>query len=347
MTLYFPSNATSDPRELPELRRALAEMAIDNGAWERSEIDRLQREQVRYGADRDDILAFKRAINSMQWYQEMLPTAQLIHITADLCEVLFATLDSVPDDLVLSETDPPVLNGLVVFETPFIGLDSENVGNEIRVDAMLWGPVQLPPREIWLSDADGVIPGYALASFRFMDPETHTDQAALESKAMADYFGVKGNKMWMPLGRADWCIGDEIRHPTHHGIEADSLANKSMMEDRKLAAALWALVKQKRAVTVTTTTAPRHARKRLERQGDYHPKEVQVLHLRRPEYLPRHADGSTGRKLGVRFPVRPHYRMVACGPGRSERRMVLIPPHFRGPMDAPISHIERVWEVDR
>ena len=55
----------------------------------------------------------------------------------------------------------------------------------------------------------------------------------------------------------------------------------------------------------------------------------------------------TGRKLNVRFPVKAHYRRQPYGKGRQLRRLVLVPAHWRGPDGAPVSKVERVWELDR
>ncbi|MCA3265756.1 MAG: hypothetical protein ING19_06770 [Azospirillum sp.] len=37
------------------------------------------------------------------------------------------------------------------------------------------------------------------------------------------------------------------------------------------------------------------------------------------------------RKIASRFMVRGHWRNQAHGPGRSERKLVYITPHYRGP----------------
>lgn len=49
----------------------------------------------------------------------------------------------------------------------------------------------------------------------------------------------------------------------------------------------------------------------------------------------------TGTPLGVRTRVVGHFRRVACGPGRTERRKRWIEPFWRGPMDGEVSNPKR------
>lgn len=382
--IYWPAHATVDPRELPELRRGLLDLSVAGGSWERAEWERSlgmmagnplgfsmsDQSQPPTGGESfppgTRIVSGPRgysaeelpnvitsaqihAENCMTWWRTHLQEAQLIHVSSELCEVIYASLDSMPEDRVLEVTDPPVPQGLIVFQTPYIGIDAGSEFEQVRVDAMLWGPVRLPPRDGWPLATDSVLPGFAMGAFRFMDPLTQDDLVARELRAMCEQEGlpVEGQRGWIPLGRSDWLLGDMIQTPPHNGIDPASKQHESMMEDRKLMAAIWALVKQKRIVERTIVQPRREAAKRLDRRGDKSRRDIEVIHLRRPEYRPTHADGSTGRKVGVRYAVKPFWRNQAWGPGWSKHRLILVPAHMRGPEGAPIQNIERIWEVDQ
>ncbi|MEU6246119.1 hypothetical protein [Glycomyces sp. NPDC047010] len=71
---------------------------------------------------------------------------------------------------------------------------------------------------------------------------------------------------------------------------------------------------------------------------------IRVVDLRsRPATVPREESEESGRTLQHRVIVRGHWRHQACGPNRSERRLVWIDQHLRGPERAPIQGTERVY----
>lgn len=362
MSTYWPRGATGDPRQLPELRRALVEFAAQDGPWAEAEQVRAMRSITGAGGgkldeqdtqfevmsgpkgyNREELgaaiqQAAMRAKDGMRWSREMLERAQLMHVSAELCDILYASADTIPDDVVLSPDMLPTPIGFCVFETPFIGIDAGDEHDEVRVDAFMWGPVRFPPRDDWLSHTVAH-DGFGFAAFRYMDPEHQDDAAASEAIAM--------RRMWIPLGRADWVVGDRVDRTPHDGIIPGSPQDMSMREDRKLISALWAIVQQKLVVERTRIQAPKAARKRLARKGDTADPAVEVVHLRRPEYKGRNEDGGSEHRYGVRWAVRPHWRNQAWGPKMSKRKLILVPPHMKGDPDAPVKNIERVWSVDR
>jgi hypothetical protein len=361
---YFPRQVSEDPRQMPELRRALLDFGHKGGPWERAEMVRSMQDMIgTYNGKADDVdlraftgpkgigaeempkaleAAQIRGVNAMTWYRDGLERAQLMHVSPEMCEVLFASEQSIPPDTVLHEDMLPTPSGFCVFGQPFTGIDSGEERDEIRVDAVLWHPVRLPPRDEYLYGVDGALPGIAMAAFRYMDAMNQHDQMANEEMGGGN---GQDSKLWLPLGRADWLFDDTIEKLPHEGLHPGK-AHDSMMEDRRLHAALWSLIQQKRLVTRTAVLASKPARKRLDRQGDTTSREVEVIHLRRPEYRPLNADGSTGRKIGVRFTVRPHWRNQPYGKDSAKRKLILIPPHWKGDPDAPIQHTERVWSLD-
>lgn len=365
MTLpYFP-RAVGDPREMPELRAALMEMARPNGTWVHAEMEKMLMSiagpaHVRHEGNalvaeapvgisphemmRRVEIAEAQSNNTVRWYNEQLPKAQMIHVTEEMTDFIVAASESVPSGMTLTMDDAPSPGGLVVFARPVMGTDAgpERTGNEVRVDGILWAPVSLPTRDVaWYDERAGelLIHGVSIASFRMLAPE--------QDDVIAQQLGIR-DVMWIPLGRSDWPWGDRMdEKPSEHLPNASDGQWVSILEDRRLLAALWATINQKRLITTEAVQPRPHARKRLERAGHTGRDEtVRVVHLRRTEYQAvERTEGE--RRVGVRFPVRPHYRRQAYGPGRTLRRIVLVPAHWRGPDDAPITHTERIWEVDR
>ena len=252
-TPYFPRTVFADPRDMPEFRKGLADLAAPGGFHEQAEQFRTMNDLAGNfkatsldhvaglapgpdvdglpagskviagprGIGPDDIgdqlnVAMARANNSMNWFRTALDRAQLIHVSEDLCDVLFSAHDSVPGDTTLTMEMSPAPFGLVVFAHPFVGIDSGTEFSEVRVDAVLWGPVKLPPRDEIYSTADGVVDGVAIAAYRYINPYEHTDEAAVSLRKELDENQpdvLPGGSMWTPLGRSDWVIGDTIDTP--------------------------------------------------------------------------------------------------------------------------------------
>jgi hypothetical protein len=343
--ITFP-RAVDQPRALPELRAALIGMASPEGVWTQAEMIRLMAglddaDQEQYGP-----AAVKHALNTVYWYAHLLPQAQLIYVSPEMTDFIVAAAEGVPPDTTLALTDAPAPTGLVVFGRPVYGTDAgpERPGAVVRVDGMMWGEVGLPPRDVDWTDPSTFdehtphIAGVSAAMFRMVEPG-QPDEEALG--------GPTYRTAWVPLGRSDWPWGDELASkPSEYLPHASPEQWTSMMEDRRLLTALWAVINQRRLVDRTEVWPDRALRRRLERMGQAGRDErVSIVHLRRAEAT-AHAEGS-GRHVGVRFVVRGFYRRQPVGPGRTERKLVYVAPHWRGPLDAPVVHAERIWSVDR
>jgi hypothetical protein len=350
MTALVQVEVAGDPRRLPELRHGLREAATTGGPWFLAEFSRLLGDGPPEGIAVDQAVnaAVNAADNHIGWVRRSLDNAQLMHVTADMCDVLYASLDSMPDDFVLTEGVPSRPYGLVVFAKPYFGIDAGDHDNTVRVDAIVWGLVNLPLRNRDGDDTPewqttpAVRPGFGFYALRWVDgtPDDARSRDALERLPAA-------LRTWWPLGRSDWAIGDRVADTVHDGIDPTSRVHASMVDDRRLMTALWSIVRQTQVVATTTVVADRAAQRRLDRSGSRAERTVQVIHLRRREYMPRGEQPGDGRRVRVRFAVRPFWRNQACGPGWSQRRLILVPAHFRGPTDAPLTRIERIWNLDR
>lgn len=114
--------------------------------------------------------------------------------------------------------------------------------------------------------------------------------------------------------------------------------------------ALWAVMNQDLG-RPEVESPPRQARKRAERAGKE--PDVHVVHLRRhardlggEEEETGEVDSEGKRKIRVRFWVKPFWRRQWY-PKQQTHRLILIPPHERGPADAPLKTKPTVKVVDR
>src|SRR5262245_23669769 len=331
MAIYFP-RAVSNPRQMPELRVALMQMAVPSGAWANSEFQKLLLDIVGgaehstitksdidgttiiagpkgYGKDEmenmGDIItkASSMADNNVRWYRDVLPEAQLIHIEERMVDFIVAAGDAAPDDLTIHLSDAPCPAGLVVFAKPVWGTDAgpENPGGPVRVDGIIWAPTRLPGRNVkWyqhedtINDGPNDVLGISIASLRMLEP------------ANDDIPGTKVSQvMWIPLGRTDWPWGDRLDTMLEAAPNPSPNQHASMREDRRLLAALWATINQKRLVDTEIVLPERHAVKRMVKAGYAgQDNRVQIIHLRRSEYRMLDQTDTTGRKLQFRITVK-------------------------------------------
>ena len=151
---------------------------------------------------------------------------------------------------------------------------------------------------------------------------------------------------WAPLGRSDWIIDQPISSRPWRQLTDG--AHASYVEDRKVLAALWALLGLPGVASQTEERIDRQAMRRTERAGiDRKLSRVRVIRLRE---LPHESDGEqepstspTGRRApDHRTLVGPFWRWQACGKNWSERRLTFIAPFIRGPKDKPLHVPEKV-----
>lgn len=360
------TKVVGDPRTMPTLRGELLECAVPDGVWFGTEHERVLREMVGfgtahtdeqgrriiagpkgYGADELPLLTeagLQRAHKQVDLYRRHLTAAQLVYVTPELTDVVTDVAAATPDDITITLGDLPAPAGLVVFGKPVWGTDAgpDTPGQAVRMDGLIWGSAQLPP---WDSDwSDPTVPytveALAIGLLRLIERD-HDDRLGIE-------FGEGRHApsvlpIWLPLGRTDWPYGRPLIE--RHRIDLPESAHTSMIEDRRLIAALFAVLNQRRLVETVHVDPDRPQRRRLERRGHTAP-SVRVIHLRR-EVRAAGSEHGEGRSVHVRFPVRAHTRKQPYGPGRALRRLVVVPAHWRGPLDGPVVHTERVWSLDR
>lgn len=181
-----------------------------------------------------------------------------------------------------------------------------------------------------LEFSDGTtFPGYTPEALAYARQHRDDDVTVTVSAALKGGF-------WAPMGHSDWPAADRL--DTIPPWCSEGVMWASFVEDRQLIAALFTCLAQEGIASRVIEGAPRPVRKRAERQGIKGPSDVVVVDLRHPrktyDHVPEAPEGATLRTH--RWLVREHPRWQPCGPRRSERRLIIVPAHIKGPPGAPL-----------
>ena len=314
--------------------------------------------------------ATRQAQHYADWYKSALNVAQLIHVDETMVDLVTDFAAAAPADIVLHEYDLP---------TRPVSSCSPSRSTAPTPDPSIPASrcVSTPCCGGRSSSRRATSPGTTRAATDLRHPGVSIASFRMIAPGDTDHLGEMFNfpeEFWMPLGRSDWLFEDRLDRPAADHFPnqgpsqedfkeafADGLTNpigsqmlikstlfESHMEDRRLLAALWATLNQRRLVDLIDVPPDKYVRKRLARaKQPERPDTVRIVHLRRSEFRHLQTGTGTGHKLSVRFPVRSHYRRQPYGPGRQLRKLIIVPAHWKGPDDAPISHVEKVWELDR
>jgi hypothetical protein len=256
-------------------------------------------------------------------------------------DLLQATAPSYPDDVALRPDLIPRRYGFCVFAHPLTGLDAQAEGETVYMSALAWAPVRLNPTGA---------PGVGLCWYVRYSSERALAVVEGERRASREVLAeiAEGSwvDMWAPMGRTDWVFGSTVSERYHDAVGPTISAAQweSMVEDRRIAASLWALAATPTVVADTPLARSRQERRQAERHRVSLP-EVRVLSLR-PGSTAVVPAGHRHVEWRHRWVVRAHWRSQAYGPGRTLRRPVLIPAHVKGPADAELKvPTETVWRL--
>lgn len=325
------------PRDLPEVRMWLSDLYKPHSRF------------VEFATD-------------VRFIRETLGTSKLWWVTKETCEMLAASSPTIPDDVTLRWEDIPIPSGFAVFEQDLMGSDAEIPGAEVRISAMMWGPVELPPvgsERIGpnlfedINEPGRVGLGIGMWTRANLDKGLTGDMLARHSGTLAALNEMQTLSQHEPhmlrgevftyIGRTDWLNGRPITLITPGAGRSSEHTARSMTEDRKLITALWAITRMP-VVSVVDEHIPRFVARRSTRRG--YDASVQVLTLHGPKLdqpTGEHTEG--GRDWQHQWIVGPHWRWQPYGPQRTLRRLTLIPAHRKGPADKPLLGAERVWRV--
>ena len=277
-------------------------------------------------------------------------SARLFWVPPEETTAIVEGAQDLPDNLVLTEDAFPSVSGFVVFGADWYGIDAlTGLRAKFPIRAMRWGPVNLT----WEGHADAAIAisSYTTSSsmnriLATMEPDeirqvivnmglTPSDDMVADIIAgevayMREYKpGQRGP--WTPLGRSDWTMGESWRE---HPFGKDHSSYTSIIEDRQIMSALWALMESCPPHEIAPSRAER---RRAERRGG-NAAPVRVVTWRGPRgERVASTDTVEGRHMTKRFIVKTHWRHQAYGPGRTLRKWILVPKHWRGPEDGEIA----------
>lgn len=329
------------PRDVPELRNWLIRQ------WQPGRPFSMMPYNERADPHRDD-----RASSQIpMWCWTALPRADLWWVSADMVDLVETSSTDLPS-VELTRGLVPSPTVFAVFERPLQGVDAVTPDSPVLVDAVMWDKSMIPKRDWTGHDAaisvfmyrrinydDGLTPGelgHAARTFADYDPTlgaSRVSPGAIHANGTVDL--TLHGEMWLPLGRTDWRIGDDWADP--HWNDEPELAVRSMSEDRRWLATLWALSTQPNVVDLREENPTRPVRREAKRRG-YSDPTVRVVSLRRSVYEGAGAsrEPGAGRTFHVRWPVRGHWRNQAYGPGHRYRRPTFIASYIKGPEGAPL-----------
>lgn len=289
-----------------------------------------------------------------------LQRAALYWTAPAMVDLLAAVAPDIPPDVRPVDLVWPDPCGLVVFATPVYGTDSlgrtglttsgieSDPDSKVEVNAICWASTRIPDR----SAPGGTSHCLSVSSYRALDfgqglspgdTALALGTGAMEGAASRPVGTIEGTgapaysltgTVWAPLGRSDWPLLGQLA--TQDSWIPDS-AWESFREDRQLVAALFTLLSDRQTLAATTTApTPRPTRKRATRLGVTQPRDVVVVMLRQPK---RNANANPDTEAPThthRWLVRAHPCWQPCGPGRTERKLIIRRAHVKGPPDAPL-----------
>jgi hypothetical protein len=337
------------PREVPDLRLHLLEKWIPGGSFEKH----LELRNTIAGS------------NTAEFERRTLRQASLWWVSEEMMNITLAAATKMPGDVRAEEITLPAeqSHGLVVLAKPWLGLDSMDPTQTVRVDAFTWAP----------SNIDGG-DCLSITMYRYFDFTGGLGPADLKEAidtgaimdASEDLVGngpadqrrgrLRGGA-WIYQGRSDWPLRETLEgfeilaaeFPSGHPYTDNHKA--SLAEDRRFFASFAFLVGQKLLAETEMVWAPRAVRKRAERAGvdaKREPSHVRLIKLRQIRRKHHETDADYEKRkveYSHRWIVSAHWAWRRCGPKGVNRRRVYIAPYPKGPEDKPlvIKDDVRVW----
>lgn len=340
------------PVEMPDLRNEFISKWATSPGWKATELVAIRGESM---VQKDFKMGAATIGRSIQAHVTSLEQSELFWVGPEMCDLLYSSIDTVPDDVQPEHLTWPANFGLVVFAKPWQGLDANNTEAEIQIDAMSWCVV-----DTWKQRHDETIKCVNIIFYRCIDWSRGLGSKELAMATMLHLEDeaqrgavVKSNgridielrgRTWAPLGRSSWALGHPISETSEMSryafddpnSEAAIQFGKSAAEDSRFISAFFTLLATHSIADVKETQPPRQVARREVRAGRQEASKVKVVYLRRPEHQ-RPEEGSEHRvNWSHRWVVNAHWRNQPYGPGKSQRKLIMIPPHVKGPDDLPV-----------
>lgn len=309
--------AVTSPRQMPDLRLTM--------------LDRWRPGAFYDFAHRQHAMRMGRCQGAKAFDPVALASAQLWYVTPEMSQLVAHAAETLPPTTLCDDLVPERDGfGLVVWGSPMIGTDVENLG-EIAISVNLWGPTyKVGERILVMKDGLPAEPGRFPGSQRTLTVSNYRYEVADIASA------------YLPAGTSDWLWDTETHDALDENI--DPVVTMSASEERRWLSALWLLASQP-LTTDQTQPAERAARKRSERRAVA--SDVRVIDVRSPKRAATAHDSEHERTIEwrQRWMVEGHWRQQAYGPGWSLHRPQWIAPFVKGPDDKPLKLREDVRVV--
>ena len=340
-------------KEVPDLRMHLLNKWGPTGLFTRDVLTRWRTRHSDLGI-KDEVLLAADIRADVEAERFTLEHAGLWWVREDMLNLVIGAMPNVPTDYKASELVFPRQEprGLVVFQVPWVGTDSENEGSSAYVHALTWSRRML--RGIEVVD----LTGYSYLDFASglgpTDLQRALETGAIFEGQMEHVFATSGEVAttlrggtWTYLGRSTWpldhAIEDFFALEASDPLFLSDLRKQSMVEDRRFFAAFCTLVNHKLS-DIDPIHLPHYRHKQIARETGQTVDEVKastnvrLVRLRDVRY-PSQEKGEHNphwRGYSHRFPVSGHFKWVRCGPKRANRRRVFVPAYIKGPQDKPL-----------
>ncbi|GAB2734718.1 hypothetical protein [Nocardioides pakistanensis] len=260
-----------------------------------------------------------------------LAASTLFLADEDMVDLLDVAAPTMPDQE-LAETDLIAPYGFLYFADPLP--DRSDSPPQVPIHAIAWMYVEADA-PIQGARGEGKGPAVLITSY------VNTVEYA-RAKGMEDAQLAPGAARLIPNSSTMWTVGTLIGS-VFGMVPEDPMFTPGFYQ--RVMAAFWTLTRQE-SMTQTEEQAPgkRPDRRRSARAGVLDPNApVRVIRLRSAHRSDaQRSAGESGRKVGVRFPVRGFWRNQYL-PSTKVHRQQWIAPHWRGPSDAPVVGGERVF----
>lgn len=281
----------------------------------------------------------------------MAQAAIAIDVTAEMIDLVTWVAEDMDDNDEFVMDLAPAPWGFVHLDKPIVLEETEDWA--IHVNWLVWAP-----------DYQQKSRATALIGFTDMRfPDTQSLKSALinETKNIRWVFTfmairenhdtVRGLRDGVPLSRPHNMRDEETQEQIEHLADARKRAEHTLVaftgdhgpNMMRWLYALWVVMNQEIA-HIVEEHPDRSTKRRLERMKI--PPQVSVITLRRPAN-PHRQDGESQVEWQHHWYVRSHPRWQACGPGRKERKLIMVPGHFKGNLDAPLKQTSKVYRVAR
>lgn len=243
-----------------------------------------------------------------------------------------------PTDMKLQPYMLPSESGFMIFERAWDNPGHGSSGKNEKIKAVLWrvynGRIALYEFVSWSEPSEDMLDFMN----QLADKSGNAEAARRIVRSRGDIDLVHLSMVKMGASLPEMLSGEALDGHDDFGLISSRPYNRASLP---LAAvfATWALMRQ----TLVNVNPHRMTPKRFAGfQRKRIPGKVSVITLRQRSAEPVHP-GESGRKIGVQFVVRGHWRRVHYGPrGNQTTEWVYIHPHFRGPEDGPLKDSAKV-----